>query len=482
MNFEAIKEGFRTYLEQKQAEKTGEYVPFDENKKISIFAHSTEFKDYLISEKIADTTISNKSLNEILSMQLKDGKLVEKEEEPKEDNALEDNNQAEGNNELPEDEPEDLMTALINDMLQDEQVISALDGDFSGELDVDEIQGYLTGIADEQGEISFDNLAQSVQNIYLTEGYKDEMYEDADVISAIDTDGDGYLSDSEKAQFEGFLKGDKDYVSLEDLENAYSAIKDGTFEYFISTDGLKDIDEEIPETEAKEDNKTKDAQNASSQGSVSYPAGNTGSGYGRTSTVKEKSLDEKTYEEMSLTELETVKPKKEKAVSDARENLAKIEQGQDIDIQSAQAKCDSAREKYLKAVETDKKIDGTLKTNISDTESAISDKEAEIISQNQLIDAQNTLIYNQNAVIESDKATLSGLEAALNNLPDTSKYENDAEKKALIQTKKTELEGAIEDAKQKVSDDEKQLNKTLNPKLEELKNNLNDLENKDLKE
>ncbi|MBR2068157.1 MAG: CHAP domain-containing protein [Candidatus Gastranaerophilales bacterium] len=471
MNFETIKAGFITYLEQKEAEKTGEYVPFDENKKVSIFAHSSEFKDYLMQENIADSTISNISLNEILSMQLVDGKLVKKEPEPEEFSGY-DTEESEETQE--ENSDEDLMSAIINEMMQDEQVVSALDADFSGDLDIDEVQGYFNNIANEQGEISFDSIAMGVQNIYQTENFKEEMYQDSDVITMLDIDGDGTLSDEEKKQFEGFVKGDNDTITLEDLQTVYNAIKEGNFEYFVSTDPLgDDVEENILQTETETQNVSKESTPVSSTGRTT----STGGGYGNYSntSVKQKSLEEKTYEEMTVAELETVKPKKEQAVKTAQDNLAMILQGQDEDIQKMQTAYDLSQQNILALVEDNQKEE------ISNTYSAISDKEKEIATQKQLIQVQNSKITNQNYLIQEDKAVLMGLENALSGLPDVSQYSDNPEKQQEIKDKKLELESLIAQAKAKKEQDEKILNETLNPKLQTLEEELDKLENEDLK-
>ena len=87
MNFEAIKTGFMNYLEDKlgvdkingngsQAQKQSQVIPDSE---ISIFLYSNEFKDYLISEVGADASIFTKSIDDILAMDIENGKLVEPE-------------------------------------------------------------------------------------------------------------------------------------------------------------------------------------------------------------------------------------------------------------------------------------------------------------------------------------------------------------------------------------------------------------------
>ncbi len=61
MNFEMLKIGFISYLEEKTAQKDKNEQLY-ENSNISIFMYSDEFKDYLVDEIGADSSIFSKAL------------------------------------------------------------------------------------------------------------------------------------------------------------------------------------------------------------------------------------------------------------------------------------------------------------------------------------------------------------------------------------------------------------------------------------
>ena len=61
MNFEILKIGFISYLEEKTAQRD-ENEQLYENPDISIFMYSDEFKNYLVDEIGADSSIFSKAL------------------------------------------------------------------------------------------------------------------------------------------------------------------------------------------------------------------------------------------------------------------------------------------------------------------------------------------------------------------------------------------------------------------------------------
>ncbi|MBQ8475785.1 hypothetical protein IJ531_01860, partial [bacterium] len=183
MNFSEIKSGFIEYLQNKQIEEGKGFEEISEEN-FNLFSHFSDFKKYLVEENIADSSIFTKSIKDIEKMQLVDGKLTENAEDKSKDN--------------------DLMTDLLNELFSDDEMISTLDKDESGDLDIDEITEFLANSdTDENGEISLENLEEPVQCIYMLSA----IYDDNDSIQYLDMNNDGEIDEDEKARFEAFVKG-----------------------------------------------------------------------------------------------------------------------------------------------------------------------------------------------------------------------------------------------------------------------------------
>ena len=76
MNISSLIQGFSSYLESLNEVSPKEYNT--NSSSISIFMYSSEFKTYLSEElEISDSSIFSKSINDILSMDVVNGKLVE---------------------------------------------------------------------------------------------------------------------------------------------------------------------------------------------------------------------------------------------------------------------------------------------------------------------------------------------------------------------------------------------------------------------
>ena len=73
MNINAIKAGFAQYLEELNEISNKNYK--DVYSDVSIFQYSTEFKRYVAEEMDADSSIFSMSINDILDMEVKNGKL-----------------------------------------------------------------------------------------------------------------------------------------------------------------------------------------------------------------------------------------------------------------------------------------------------------------------------------------------------------------------------------------------------------------------
>ncbi len=479
MNFESIKAGFLSYLSEKQG-GTDETENLTYSSSVSIFMYSSEFKDYLVEEAGADSSIFSKSINEIMQMDIVNGKLVEETEESDSDSF-----------ESESEDSSDFMTDVLNEALSDENVISTFDSDKSGDLNEDEINLFLSGLnSDENGEISFDSLAETVTDIqngtYNTENLEDtgindllnKVYENKTVIKTLDLDGNGELSAEEKTQFEEFINGyDGDDSSLSefDIRKAMTDIIDGTFSYETETEDISNQEttvetEDVDNTEAStgSDTDVSSTQGTSGTGSTGTSGISSSSSARSTSTANDDSLESK-----SLSELESIRTEREEDVTTAQENVNAVYSGENAAVSAAQEDYEDAREAYDEAVENDKNISDDLKerreTNLNDIE----EKESAIDSLNISINEKDEEISQQESTISEEESTLSGYKTSLSKLQ--SQTTDDSEKQAEIDQAISDVKAAIEALEAQIDEDNEYLEK-LNTQKTELEGQLDEAE------
>lgn len=468
MNFEALKLGFISYLEGKiaeneensntkdVAEKTENTISADS----SIFMHSEEFKNYLIEKVGADSSIFSKSISEIMSMDFENGQFITSED------ANTDNFESENGSSL--------MTDLLNSALIDENVINAIDYDKSGDLSIEEISQMLYEITGNEDEITFDDLAQAISEIQnnnkeeqiaessqnITNRLLEKVYSDPAVIKALDLDGDGKLSDEEKAKFEEFITGyDGDAtgeLSEADIKRAYDDILNGKFSY---DNNLEEVSKEI-DTKVAEELAQKETASTGGTSSSSGSSGISGSSGGGGTAGSSNSFSSsnatsgatKSYENMSLEQLESEKTSKQSEVQDARDDVSAVHSGENSAVKTAEDNLATAKEAYDNAVENDDKISDELKTQREENLEAISQKENSINTLKADINDKEGEISEQKSVIDSCKSDISALKSALSAL--STQTSDDPDVQAEINAKKAKLEGEIADAEAKLSKEE----------------------------
>ena len=269
MNFEEIKTGFVEYLKSKTKEDTKAYEKLEEGN-VSLFSHFREFKQYLKAENIADSSIFAKDLNDVMKMKFEDGKLIEDDSAKEKSDKTDEKNSKTTLN----DEDKELITGMINDMLQDEDVMTSLDVNSSGDLDEDEVNKFLEFATNEKtGKMSLNSLSKSANSIYETSALLDDIYSDSYYGKFLDEDKDGKIGDEEKDKFEKYLKGDKDILELEDVERAKDLMDKDVFSYDIPNDSVADEDYE----ESIANNTATKSSPASSSAYGGYTTGNPGS-------------------------------------------------------------------------------------------------------------------------------------------------------------------------------------------------------------
>ena len=384
-------------------------------------------------------------------MELVDGKLQEAQQENEEDKP---ENKEDKDN-------KNFMTDLLNDLFSDKEIITALDSNESGDLDIDEICDFLAGATqlDDEGNplVTLDSLAEPIQCIYLL----DDIYNDKDAVKVLDADGDGELSDEEKAKFESFVKGDNDELKLSDIQDAYDSIKECTF----PTDKYNDYEftyepdkaAETPETTVE----TPDTASTAA-GSVGSSGGSYGGGGGGGSAVQSKTetkepqgpLDGKTIEQ-----LKTMRTEQESKLKAA--NIAKqaVYTGSDPEVLYKKQLSDNAETAYKDALENDDSVDEELRAQELEVIENINTTEKQIDECNLGITQIEQFITTQTALVNADKARLDSLTAALNALPSSSSsdYPENSEKAANIEAKRAELTALVAAAQAKYDEDKEKL-------------------------
>lgn len=454
MDFNEIKSGFLNYLSEIKKPNGEEYTP-EELENISLFSNLEDFKKYLIKENIATTDIFTKSLSDIEQMQLVEGKLVEAEQTEQEESPEED----------VEDDSKNIMTDLLNDLFSDDEVVTVLDSNESGDLDIDEICDFLVEACqlDDKGEplVTLDSLAEPIQCIYLL----DDIYNDEDTLKYLDSDNNGELSDEEKEYFETYLKGDNEELKLSDIQNAYDSMKDGTFpldDYLKFKAKANSQTQNTNEPEAIEtQSDTVASPSASNVGGGGVSGASGGGSYSPSSSSAVSKAETKPenfdpLEGKTVEELKTMRQEQETEVNKA--NLAKqaVYAGADPEVMLAQKDCDSAENAYKTALENDDSISDELKEQEFEILTNIKSKEQQIDSCNLQMAQLEQFITSQIAIINSDKSRLQSLNSSLAALPDTTG--DDSDKAKGIEAKRAELASLITQAQAKLEADEAKLN------------------------
>ncbi len=481
MNFETFKIGFLSYLEEKLGNTDSKLKEqIENNSDISIFMFSNEFKDYVSEELGADISIFSKGMSEIIDMDFENGQFV--------------NNQSSDDFTKNED-INNFTVDILNDALSNDEVKKSIDKDQNGEVSQDEAQAFIESLSDENGVLAFDKLAQETANIISegdeeisdtqddasemtgTDALLDKIYNNKSIIKALDKDGDGILSDEEKAEFEDYAKSlgkNPDELTEKDIKKAVSNILDGTYK---NDKELKDKTDE--DENADTDNKNSAAKGTSSGGGGGGGVSGIGGGGGGGSVAPLSSTpsgvqnEEKTFDSMSLEELESEKTSKESEVTKAQDEVNAVYSGENEAVKNAEEDCDSAKEAYDKAVEEDENISDELKEEREENLSAIDEEENVISGLESDINNKEGEISNQESVIASDESNIAALESALSALNGESSDDPDVQ--AEIESKKAAAEAALNEAKEQLSQDEKTLD-DLNQELEDLQTQLEEEE------
>ena len=134
MNFQSIKSGFLTYLQQVLGSDSGLAGNSKIDPDLSIFQYADEFNDYLSNELNIDPDSISNELGELM-------------------NNLENNETESG-----------LVSGLLGELVKDENVKSAIDLDGSGKISQDEMKSFLNNLSkldDKEGSVSLKDIFQA---------------------------------------------------------------------------------------------------------------------------------------------------------------------------------------------------------------------------------------------------------------------------------------------------------------------------------
>ena len=403
------------------------------------------------------------------------------------------------------------------------QVVSKASEDNYQEVDFDEDDEYTTSASNKKEGVYTVNNTQSYS---LTSSNKDDEKETVSDNSANDnkTSSDNgsinmkafkqLLSADEEADeiiaeygydkfFELFDK-DNDGVITEDeikeIDDTKSSLSDFTVDEIKELiNGGKESDEEETELSPELIQKLKDAfanqTESQPQTQTTSPVQSTGStgssggvsGVGATggtsstgSTSSNSQAAAETPDEMNMEQLKAEQTEKQTAVDNASNEVAKVQSGENAEVQAAIEDRDAKEEAYEKALEEDDQVSEELKERQKENQEKITEKEEQISEKEQAITEAENEIYNLDNEITNLNSKLSAYEASLSQIP--AKTEDNESQHADIDAKKAELEGLISDTKSQIESKEEDKAETEDKKaqdeddLEEYNKELKDLE------
>ncbi len=431
MNFETLKLGFKNYLEELKETSNKDYNV--ESSEASIFMYANEFKNYITDELNCDTSIFSKSINDILKMDIVNGKLVD----PNEENSGDSFNISDNEN-VPEE---------------------SVDGEIAADASIEnapvvDTEGADNAVAPEEG--NNENILTSILN---------NLFEDESVKGLLDTDKSGDLNDEEIQTFLDAIKGidgNEEDISLEDILGALQAIQDESFS----------LEPEVEEPEVEEVDDVQQPQSAQQPSNVSS-GGNAGrTSGGNVAPLQSSQPQEKTLVDMTKEELNSELNKAQSDLSTKQDTLSSLLDGSDSKIQDLQGNIDEAYEAYQEQL---KLVDEDLAKEVDELKTSIDDKQAEIDAKELEISNQETVVSNAENSYNNAVSTRETLESSLSSLKSADRSNMDSDKQAELDSKIADLEQKIETAK-KAETEAKEAWDDAKDKLKQLEDDKTELE------
>ena len=349
-----------------------------------------------------------------------------------------------------------------NSIDSEEDLINAYDSDKDGSLNETEAAQLFTELLEEEGNTEeflsgltgvFGNDNEELINRIIT-----QLYDNETIIDAFDTNADGKLDNSEKAEFAAFAKEILGSNSLSEASNltseqlAQEAENLGLANTAASNTGSTGMSGSSGGNGSTgSSGSTGGSSGASGSSGSSGASGSTGtSGSTGASSGSSTSSTSSVDDGLTLEELESQKTEKEGELTDSQEELSKVYSGENEAVKCAKHETEKAKENYDKAVEEDENISDELKQQRSDNLEAITNKETEINDIKTSISEKDTEISNTQTQLSAEESNLEALKSALASCEAASS--EDGNNQSEISQKKGQLEEQIQAAEQKVQD------------------------------
>jgi len=434
LNFESLKIGFVQYIKEKNQSEMSN-LPNDISD-ISIFMYASEFKEYIAEELNIDTSILNKSINEILSMEIENGKLVDPNEENTK--SLVNNDENGDINQQPIIAP-DTQEGLPTGAPTSENAQPMIPSEGNPPIDASEL---ITGLLN-------------------------NLFNDENFMNFVDNDKNGELNKDEMINFFNSIK-NNDYneenISLEDILIATDEIKENSFKITTPETVKESVQAEVPITKAP------------SSSGYSNGGGSSYNNYSSSDTSSK--TEEKNISNMSESDLKNELKISEGDLEKNQKALSSLYDGSDEKLKSMNENAESLYTTYqeklkLVDVEMAEQVD-TLKTNITNKETELNNKDQEISTQENTITKAENTYKNATASKENVKATKESLENVDKSEMSSEKSADLSNKINTISEQITQAEEAEKAALEVLNEEKEKLN-TLNEQRKTIETDLNTL-------
>ena len=305
-----------------------------------------------------------------------------------------------------------------------------------------------------------------------------EYLDEESVIKALDSDKSGNLSKQELNKFFNTIKGnDKNLedVSLSDVYEAAKQIENNEFE-LSEEEAAEDTEDATTETEETAGSESaNEAGNTSNSGNAGGTnGGSTGGGLNNANGISNTGLTldaEGNYKNMTEEELNAELTDAEAGIQKGQQDLSAVLNGTNTEVAAAKENEDAAYENYqneLKTLNEDmaKELD-EIKTAADEKEQQVNTKKSEVSSQESKVSECQTNYDNAVSTRQSLESTLASLQSAASSA--------DEEEQAAIQAQIAAVQAQVEAAKQKENQAKTQLDEA-KTKLEQLKQEQSTLE------
>ena len=337
--------------------------------------------------------------------------------------------------------PDEYSEIIRQGNLYDESIFTAADQE-------EEYSRYLAGANDTEGTEETEAPEETNESVL------EEIYNDEEAKKLIDLNGDGIISDEEKAIFEKYIKGKKDKLTVDDLKKILDDIKNGKFEY-------------NPDSALSETNPFSSLGDMFNNifGGGGDDSVNPGGG-----VDQNKTHDVKT---MSLGQLEQEQSLRQENYSKAQQALNDIYNGTDEAVAAANKEYEDAKTAYAEKVQQDNEQTKQIETqraekleqietaesrkdeisaSINDTEGEIASVSNSISACESNISALQSAMDSYDSVDSEDPDAAAAAEEAKAQIAEQISQEE--AKKTELETQKGELETKLGDLNQNLADQE----------------------------